>query len=306
MSFANSFAAGYGFRTNAPLTNEQILKRAPSVFAAEAHESRGDRYGFIPTINVLEGLRAEGFEVFNAQQTRTRVEGKRAFTKHLLRLRHPDLGATTNIVGAEVPEIVLINSHDGSSSYQLLAGFFRLVCSNGMIVASSQLDDVKVRHTGNVIQDVIEGSCRVIGNLKTLAPVVDAYKGITLDQEEQVLFAESAAALRWDADEAGNLQSPIEARDLLAARRYADRENDLWSTFNRVQENLIKGGIRGRTATGKRTSTRAIGGVNEDVKINRGLWLLTERMAALKTGSAWLADDQLTQGEQDRLIQFAA
>lgn len=305
MSFNASFAAGYGFRTNVALSDEQIRQRAPSVFAAEAHESRGEKYGFIPTINVLDGLRREGFEVFNAQQTRTRVEGKRAFTKHLLRLRHPDLGNTTNIVGSEVPEIVLINSHDGSSSYQLLAGFFRLVCSNGMIVASSQLDDVKVRHTGNVIQDVIEGSCRVIGNLKTLAPIVDEYKGIQLDQEEQVLFAESAAALRWDADDSGNIQSPIEPRDLLQTRRYGDRQNDLWTTFNRVQENLIKGGIRGRTATGKRTSTRAIGGVNEDVKINRGLWLLTERMATLKTGRACLADDQLTQREQDELTRIS-
>lgn len=296
----------YSFtRIAGPLSNEEIFRKAPSVFAEQAHESRGDRYGFIPTINVLEGLRKEGFEVFNAQQTRTRVEGKRAFTKHLLRLRHPDLG-NTQVVGSEIPEIVLINSHDGSSSYQLLAGFFRLVCSNGMIVASSQLDDVKVRHSGNVVHDVIEGSCRVVESLKTLAPVVDSYKGIELDAREQLAFAESAAALRWDIDQTGNLQSPIEPRDLLNVRRYDDRKSDLWTTFNRVQENLIKGGIRGRTATGKRTSTRAIGGVNEDVKINRGLWLLTERMAELKTGNEWFAADNLTESELRQLDIVAA
>lgn len=291
----------YGFRTTRALTDEEIRRAAPSVFAAEAHESRGERYGFIPTSDVLAGLRREGFEVFKAQQTRCRDEGKRAFTKHLLRLRHPDLG-NVQTVGAEVPEIVLINSHDGTSSYQLLAGFFRLVCSNGLIVATSQLDDVKVRHSGNVVHDVIEGSCRVIDNLKQIAPQVDAYKTITLDHDEQRIFAEAAAAVRWDADGAGNLQAPIEPTDLLRARRWEDRENTLWSTYNRVQENLLKGGLRGRTATGKRTSTRAIGSVNEDVKTNRALWLLTEKFAQLKQPAAgWFEADELTTNEAHTL-----
>ena len=292
----------YGFRTNSPLSDDQIRRAAPSVFAAEPHESRGERYGFIPTSDVLAGLRREGFEVFKAQQTRCRDEGKRAFTKHLLRLRHPDLG-NVGQVGAEVPEIVLINSHDGTSSYQLLAGFFRLVCSNGLIVATSQLDDVKVRHTGNVVNDVIEGSCRVIDNLKQIAPQVDAFKSIAVPRGEQLVLAQAAAALRWDADEAGNLQAPIDPEDLLAARRWDDKADTLWSTYNRIQENLLKGGVRGRTSTGKRTSTRAINSVTEDVKLNRGLWRLTEHFAALKTGqpAGGFESDELTANEAHAL-----
>lgn len=41
------------FRSAFPLTNEQILQRAPSVMAAEAHESRGERYAFVPTLAVI-------------------------------------------------------------------------------------------------------------------------------------------------------------------------------------------------------------------------------------------------------------
>ena len=296
----------YGFRTNSPLSDEQIRRAAPSVFAAEPHESRGERYGFIPTSDVLAGLRREGFEVFKAQQTRCRDDGKRAFTKHLLRLRHPDLG-NVETVGTEIPEIVLINSHDGTSSYQLLAGFFRLVCSNGLIVATSQLDDVKVRHSGNVVHDVIEGSCRVIDNLRQIAPQIDAYKSIAVPRGEQLVLAQAAAALRWDADAAGNLQAPIDPEDLLQARRWDDKQDTLWSTYNRIQENLLKGGVRGRTSTGKRTSTRAVGSVTEDVKLNRGLWRLTEHFAALKTGqqpAGWFESDELT-AHEERALELA-
>ncbi|MBV8275090.1 MAG: DUF932 domain-containing protein, partial [Verrucomicrobia bacterium] len=33
------------------------------------------------------------------------------------------------------PEVVLVNSHDKSSAYQLHCGLFRLVCTNGMVIS---------------------------------------------------------------------------------------------------------------------------------------------------------------------------
>ena len=76
------------FRAQSPLSNDMIARFAPSVMAHEAHESRGDRYSFIPTIQVIDGLRAEGFEPYEVRQTRVRDAGKREHTKHLVRLRH--------------------------------------------------------------------------------------------------------------------------------------------------------------------------------------------------------------------------
>ena len=116
-------------RTQAPMTDDAIRAVAPSVFASEAHESRSERYSYVPTIDVLAGLRREGFEVFDARQSRSRIEGKSDFTKHMLRLR--PAGAVK--VAESVPEVVLVNSHDGTSSYQMMQGLYRLVCSNGMI-----------------------------------------------------------------------------------------------------------------------------------------------------------------------------
>ena len=259
------------FRGNAPLTNDQIARYAPSVLATEAHESRGERYAFIPTIEVLDGLRREGFQPFEVRQTRCRDHSKRDFTKHLVRLRHPDAIANQG----EVPEIVLLNSHDGSSSYQLLAGFFRFVCSNGLI-AGDVCNDVRVRHSGNVVSDVIEGSYRVLDNLQAIGERIETYKATRLALPEQLAFAEAAKQLRW-GDEA-----PVEASSLIVPRRFEDRDSTLWNVFNRTQEALLQGGVRGRTSTGKRTTTRAVGGVTENVKLNKALWTLADHLAKYK------------------------
>lgn len=262
------------FRSTTPLSNEQIARYAPSVLAQEAHESRGERYTFIPTIEVLDGLRREGFQPFEVRQTRVRDQSKREHTKHLVRLRHES--SITSL--EEVPEIILLNSHDGSSSYQLLSGFFRFVCSNGLI-AGDVCNDIRVRHSGNVVDDVIEGAVRVLDNVEEIAGRIDTYKSITLAPEEATVFANAALSLRWDEDKA-----PVQADQVLRTRRWADNKADLWTTFNRVQENLLKGGLSGRSTTGRRSTTRAVGGVNENVKLNRALWSLADGLAQLKQG----------------------
>ena len=109
-------------RSESPLAEEQMRLAAPSIFAAGKHASRSERYTYIPTIEVLRGLRKEGFEPFMVAQGKSRVEGKSEFTKHMIRMRH----AAHAEAKAEANEIILINSHDGASSYQMMAGVFRL------------------------------------------------------------------------------------------------------------------------------------------------------------------------------------
>lgn len=267
----NTRSNQFAFRSDSPLSNDQIALYAPSVLATEAHESRGERYSFIPTIDVLEGLRKEGFQPFEVRQTKCRDLGKREHTRHLVRLRHE-----SSIVNAEeVPEIVLLNSHDGSSSYQLLAGLFRFVCSNGLI-AGDICNDIRVRHSGNVVDDVIEGSFTVLDNLKQVESRVEQYKSIPLLDSEAQVLASAAIKLRW-GDE-----SPVTTDGLLRANRWEDRKSDLWTVANRLQENLLRGGVRARTSTGKRTHTRAVSGVTENVKLNRALWQITDHFAQLK------------------------
>ena len=104
----------------------------------------------------------------------------------------------------------------------------------------------------------------------------EMYLAVAMDRPHQEHFARAALALRYDDGAA-----PITSDRLLALRRWDDNQDNLWTTFNRVQENMIKGGVRGRTANGRNMSTRAVGGVTENVKLNKALWTLADEYAKL-------------------------
>jgi Domain of unknown function (DUF932) len=277
------------FNSNQPLTIEQIGQFAPSALAVHAHESRSERYAYIPTLDVIQGMMKAGFQPFKASQSVSRVEGKGDFTKHMIRFRRA--GAELVNVGDSIPEVVLINSHDGTSAYKLIAGIFRLVCSNGLIIADSTIGSVSVHHKGNVLDNVIEGSYRIISDSQVAMDRVAQWSNLQLTTGEQSLLAEAAHTIRF-ADVEGKTTTPILPAQLLQARRHYDNGNDLWKTFNRVQENVIQGGLSARTRSGyvegnfvpsRRVSTREIKGIDQDVRLNRALWTLAEKMAELKT-----------------------
>ena len=204
-------------------------------------------------------------------QARTRIEGKEAFTKHLIRFRHQG-----QINGETANEIILVNSHDGTSSYQMLAGCFRFVCHNGLICGDT-VEDFRVRHSGNIVGNVIEGAFRILDEFEQVDASKGIMQGITLKPEQQGIFARAALQLRYDEDE----KPPIEADQLNETRRFDDRGPDLWRTFNRVQENMIQGGLQGTNANGRRMTTRQVTGVNENIRLNRALWTLADEMAKL-------------------------
>lgn len=272
---ASRFAYGRKneLRSNIPLTDDQMRRVAPSIFADGAHHTRSVRYSYIPTVEVLTRLRAEGFQPFQVTQCKTRIADRTEFTKHMIRLRH-----ASQIAAAEANEIVLLNSHDGTSSYQLIAGMFRFVCSNGLVCGSTY-NDVRVKHSGNVVDSVIEGAYEVVDNFARIGERRDAMQLTRLTDAESQLFARTALTLKYDDE---TKPAPITETQVLRARRTDDANRDLWSTFNRVQENLIDGGLRGRAANGRRTTTRPVTGIDQNVKLNRALWTLAEEMAKLK------------------------
>ena len=219
-------------RADHPLSDDQIRSAAPSIFAEEKHQSRSDRYTYIPTGEVLGALRKEGFQPFMVCQTRVRDTGKREHTKHMLRLRH-----TKQINGAEANEIILLNSHDGTSSYQMLAGMFRFVCSNGLVCGDT-VADLRIPHKGDVIGQVIEGAYDVLDGFELVRERQEGMCAITLDHGESEIFARAALSLKYDDPVK---PAPITETQLLQPRRRDDDRPDLWSTFNRVQENLVQG-----------------------------------------------------------------
>ena len=253
------------------LSNEQIRSAAPSIFAASPWERMSARYRHVPTIEVVDMLRDHGFFPVRVMQSRCRIPGKQPFTKHLLRLRSQCfLDADRN---AEVPELILTNSHDGSSAYCFHGGIFRVVCTNGLVVASADFGGISVLHKGGLDfrKHIIGATFSITEEMPRVMLSIAGWKETILDPVRQLEFAARAFELKPNAN--------IKPSHLLVPRRYEDAAPTLWNVLNRVQENLMKGDLRGMTASGRRMRTRPVKSVTGDLNINRGLWKIADNMA---------------------------
>ncbi len=267
-----------------PLTNSDIALTAPSVFATKPWEGVSSRYCFIPTINVIDALRDTGFMPVRASQSHVRTSSKKPFTKHMIRFRSkediaPPRAGVKRTVGDELVEIVLLNAHDRSSAYSLDAGVFRLVCENGLVMKSADFGSINVRHSGNIIQQVLSGTKDIIERAPIIKTRVKAWRAINLTDVQRLTLAQAALIQRYGLDKANNIMSPITPESLLIPRRPEDAGRSLWVTTNVIQENIMRGQIEGRAASGRRTSTRAITSVNAEMELNRGIWAMAEVIA---------------------------
>ena len=179
---------------------------------------------------------------------------------------------TEAVTGQHVPEIILLNSHDGSSSYQMLPGYFRAICTNGLVCGQS-LGEVRVPHRGNVVDRVIEGAYEVVGVFDRIEEKRDAMQSLVLPPPARQALAQAALTYRY-----GDEHQPVTTADILTPRRREDYGKDLWSTYQTIQENMLKGGISGRSARGKRIHTRTIHSIDTDIKLNRALWVMAETL----------------------------
>jgi hypothetical protein len=260
------------------LTTDTLFKKAPAIFADSPDRAVSDRYGFVPTIDVVTSLQREGWYPVRAQQTNTRDPQRRSLARHMIRFRQdPDRQVT---VGDSIAELVLTNSHDRSAAYQLDLGLFRLVCSNGMVTPTGDLGGIRVKHGKQIVENIIEGSLNLINEVPKISESVDHFRSTLVSSEEAQLFARAALSLRYGED--WQSESPIQPEDLLSFRRPEDQEPSLWKVFSRVQENFMKGGLIGRSVSGRNSRTRAIQSVSRDVQLNRALWQLTQDFSELK------------------------
>ena len=260
------------------LTDDQMFKIAPSIFAQSAAADRSEKYRFVPTIEVVNALRDEGFNPVRVTASRAKTDDGVDYVKHSIRFRREqDMNTKIAKVGGVLPEIALTNSHNGTSGFIVDPALLRLVCSNGLIVTDSQ-GALRYRHGGkdDLTGRVLEGVFSVVEDFPLIADKIEEWSSIQLDENQRFAFAKSAMLLRFDEDET------FTPRHLLTARRYGDTKSDLFTTYNVVQENLIRGGVpMGRSEKGRKRVSREIKSVDRDLKLNRALWLLADEMAKL-------------------------
>lgn len=270
---------GYGNTLHRALGTEELRSFAPSVFADVAHSRTSSRYSFLPTSSILDGMESEGWVPVAAQEQVVRDESRRGFQKHMLRFAHRDDLAKQS---QERPEIVLLNSHDRTSTYQLHAGIFRFACSNGLVICDETFSRYRIQHQGFDPSKVIDATVEIVNQLPKIMDGIKEMKSLKLSEGERKIFAESAAIIRF-----GDLEkAPVRPELLLTPKRIEDKGTDAWTTLNVVQEHCIKGGQRDRykrKENGERMpKSREVKGIDGSVQINKALWHLAEQMKALK------------------------
>ena len=257
-------------------TEQDLHRAAPSVFAESPSGKVSQNYQFVPTIDAVRSIQAAGFNVVDAKQCRTRDENNRPFAKHFIRMA-PAFAARN--VGDVTPEILLINSHNGASSFSLNFGLYRLVCSNGMVVGTSVMAGVRVTHsTKNAVDIVAEKSLALIENTGAVMERVERFRSLTLTGDQGLEFARRAAGARWNAERV--MASVTNPAALALVRRPEDSSMDFWTVFNRIQESLVRGGVH----PGGRRAVRGIKGAQADFDINRRLWDIGEQFYADTVG----------------------
>ena len=255
------------------ITDTELMATAPSIFAQAPMPGVSGRYTFLPTARIVDAMRQEGWKPIEARQSSPRLEARRGYQMHQVRFQRRDQVAE---VDEFAPEVILLNSHDRSSGYEIRAGMFRFVCRNGLMVADSLIPAIHVRHTGQEIGAIIQASFTILGQLPKLADRVASFRSISLTNSAARLFAEQALALRYQDP----TLAPIRAEQLLEPRRHEDAGSDLWAITNRLQENLLRGGMRDTTRLNRNgrpvRPMRAIRGLDANLKINLGLWEIAE------------------------------
>lgn len=238
-----------------------------SALAAAPAPTTSSRYQFIDTRAIVERFAQEGWAVASATVAAPRKRDA-LYAKHMLDFRHADLQP----VNGAVPRIILTNSHDGSTSARVMAGMFRFVCSNGLVVGTTTHNEV-VRHTGDAAADLIHRMQQLAKNTSQLYSQVERWSRKDLTQAQRHEFARFAAQLRW-----GDARR-FEPEDLLMVRRAEDDRGDLWATFNRVQENTVRGGIEGLSRSGRAATSRPLSDITRSVDYNAQLWQLAQEVA---------------------------
>ena len=245
------------------LNDEDIKYLCPVAFKDKMTKAEISRlglskhYSFVPTMNVVNDLRALGYEVVDAKQVSARKKSTRGYQKHMITLEHPKYkldqvneveisdGKTETQVKkpTEYPQILLTNSHDGGNAFTLSAGIFRLVCSNGLVIKTEDYGSARLVHKGysfEAVQKLVKEFEETVGEVLTK---ITAMKKVELTKEQQIEFAKKAALLRFTAKSYNedNIADVVQIDDLLHAERPEDKGNGLYEVYNRVQESLVKG-----------------------------------------------------------------
>jgi hypothetical protein len=230
-----------------------------------------NKFGFISSSNLVQTLEGKGLKLADVVESKIRKDKEKrlGYQKHVMRFNTGVSNTHGNL------QLLAINSHEGSSSLTFRLGFFRLVCSNGLIVGSDLIPQVKVRHTANgllkldnAIEEVMEYQTAAVSAMTRMMET-------KVNAETFEILGKEILKLRL-GDKFSDKLVP-----LFEAKRWEDDKEDLFSVFNVMQENVIRTGFYAlNKETNVATKIRAIRGVESNVVLNNALFNAAMKFAA--------------------------
>lgn len=259
---------------------EDLKKVVPFAFIDKPTREVSDKYVHVPTSRVIEDLVSMGWEPVQAAQRRGHAGKVSMFSKHMIKFQNPNL-VIKGAQGDDVfPQIILTNSHDGTQSFKFMMGLYRLVCSNGLVVADEQFANFKIRHMGYSFEDLQKLIETAVVALPKKVEVINMMKQVQMTEEQQKDFAMKAYLLRRGIEMSDEVKVEDEVLEgILSSRRTQDQGDDLWLTFNRIQEAITQGGFKGALNGAKVRQVRKIRSFEKDLKINQDLFQLALQYA---------------------------
>lgn len=251
-----------------PMSLQNIQEVCSSAFTLASAPNVSNNYTHIPTSQVIEDMIELGWTPVSAQEVRARKS--RGYQKHIIRFQNQNIMIKGNDGDDVFPELLLTNSHDGKNAFHLRVGLYRLVCSNGLVIADTEFSNVAIRHMGYTFEALREQVLAMINTLPNLVQKINTFRTTELSETQIEEFATKAVALRWKGK-----KSYVELTELVAAERDQDKGSNLWTVFNRIQEKLVNGGLSYNN--GKKTrKVRALKNFTADMQFNGELWQLAE------------------------------
>ena len=249
---------------------EELRSLAPSIFTKVGSEGTSEKYTHIPTDKVIADMELLGWGVIDAKEVKARKASTIGFQKHLVVFRNPDVVINGSDGDTVFPQILLTNSHDGKNAFTFTAGLFRMICENGLVIATEQFEDYKIRHMGYDFE-TLQGTIReLVQKLPLTVEAMNKMKEIQLGEEQILELAKSLLELRVEGTD--NTFGEVAIEQVLHPQRDQDYGNGLWEVFNRVQENIMEGNFSYLTVRGRVRQARVIKNFKQDQDLNKKLF----------------------------------
>lgn len=253
------------------LTMEQIREQAPSVFTKNGSHETSDKYTHIPTDRIIEDMKLLGWGVVDAKEVKARKNSTKGFQKHLLVFRNDEVVINGDDGDTVFPQILLTNSHDGKNSFTFTAGLFRMVCENGLVVSTTEFENMKIRHMGYDFETLQETIKMMVEKLPLTVESMNKLRQTEMEEKQILEFARKALDVRFGENKTNTQHIKVDLKEFVTPTRKEDYGNDLWSVFNVVQEKIIEGDFE-YTFGSKIRKARRIKNFKQDLELNAKLY----------------------------------